>query len=230
MNQPKFQFALRHRHAMGPARAVARAPMYRRALKPNRSMGWQALAAAVLVVALHGSALYLLGRDSTAAPPQVSVPLSVSFTTAAEPAPARTIRKPPPAKPSPAPPPAAPEPAEAARAAVSAPDIADPPSAEAEPRAISAPRFDAAYLNNPAPAYPSLSRRLGEEGRVLLRVFVGADGRARELQVQTSSGYARLDHAAHDAVARWRFLPARRGDEPVGAWVLVPVSFTLKQG
>lgn len=246
MNQPKFQFALRHRGATGPVSAVARVPMYRRALGPNRSTGWQAAVVMVLVVALHGGALYLFGNGSTAAPPQVSVPLreglmnSIFVTPAkAEPAPARTIRKPPPAKsslasrraaePIPAPP-AVPEPIEAARAAAPAPDVADSQSAEAEPRAISAPRFDAAYLANPVPAYPSLSRRLGEEGRVLVRVFVAPDGRAREVHVARSSGYARLDRAAREVVARWRFLPARQGDQPVGAWVVVPISFALKQG
>lgn len=237
MNQPKFQFALRHRGATGPVSAVARVPMYRRALGPNRSTGWQAAVVMVLVVALHGGALYLFGNGSTAAPPQVSVPLSVSFATAAEPA--RTIRKPPPAKsslasrqaaePNPAPP-AAPAPIEAARAAAPASDVADSQSADAEPRAISAPRFDAAYLANPVPAYPSLSRRLGEEGRVLVRVFVAPDGRAREAHVARSSGYVRLDRAAREVVARWRFLPARQGDQPVGAWVVVPISFALKQG
>ena len=37
------------------------------------------------------------------------------------------------------------------------------------------PNFNAAYLHNPAPHYPSVSKRLGEQGRVLLRVQVSAD-------------------------------------------------------
>jgi len=93
---------------------------------------------------------------------------------------------------------------------------------------VAPPRFDADYLHNPAPAYPALSRRLGEEGRVLLRVYVHADGSAGQVEVRESSGYERLDRAAREAVARWRFVPARQGERPVAAWVLVPISFSLR--
>ncbi|HEX5801848.1 MAG TPA: energy transducer TonB [Azospira sp.] len=93
---------------------------------------------------------------------------------------------------------------------------------------LSEPRFDADYLANPAPAYPPLSRRLGEEGRVLLRVYVEASGRPGRIELKTSSDSPRLDAAAQDAVRRWQFVPARRGDDAVDAWVLVPVVFNLK--
>ena len=99
---------------------------------------------------------------------------------------------------------------------------------QATPAAVSAARFDAAYLNNPAPAYPMLSRRLREEGEVMLRVLVAADGQPKRIEVRTGSGSERLDRAAEDAVARWRFVPARRGDTAVEAWVLVPIVFKLK--
>lgn len=89
------------------------------------------------------------------------------------------------------------------------------------------PRFDAGYLNNPAPAYPALSRRNGEEGKVLLRVLVSADGKAQEVLLHQGSGFVRLDDAALDAVRRWRFVPARRGDDAFSDWVIVPVVFKL---
>ncbi|NWG87546.1 MAG: energy transducer TonB [Hydrogenophilaceae bacterium] len=126
---------------------------------------------------------------------------------------------------------AAPQPAETTAAvrplpAVAAPAV--PTSAASSPApAITQPRFDAEYLNNPRPSYPALSRRLGEEGRVLLRVLVSSEGRAREVRVKESSGSARLDQAARDAVDRWRFVPARQGSEPIEAWVLVPITFSL---
>jgi protein TonB len=97
-----------------------------------------------------------------------------------------------------------------------------PPAAEFTP-----PVFNADYLDNPAPAYPLISRRLGEQGRVLLRVRVGTGGQAELIEVHGSSGFARLDDAARDTVRRWRFAPARRGDAPVPAWVLIPISFRL---
>lgn len=92
----------------------------------------------------------------------------------------------------------------------------------------SPPRFDADYLKNPAPTYPPLSRRLHEEGALVLRVWVEPTGRPGQIEVKTSSGSPRLDHAAQEAVWRWHFLPARHGNEVVGAWVLVPITFVLK--
>jgi protein TonB len=90
-----------------------------------------------------------------------------------------------------------------------------------------APQYSAAYLNNPRPDYPIMSRRLGEEGKVVLSVFVGTNGRPEKVELKSSSGFDRLDQAARDAVSQWQFIPARRGDEPVAAWVFVPVPFRL---
>lgn len=98
----------------------------------------------------------------------------------------------------------------------------------AAPAPFVAPRFDAAYLKNPPPPYPPLSRRLGEQGRVMVRVFVDTSGAPAQIELRESSGHRRLDDAAASAVRRWRFVPARRGTEPVGAWVLVPISFNLR--
>lgn len=102
------------------------------------------------------------------------------------------------------------------------------PPASAQVQSVQ-PRFDADYLDNPKPAYPPLSRRMGEEGRVVLRVQVATNGLPTEVAIQTTSGSARLDQAAFEAVRRWKFVPARRGDETVAAWVLVPIVFSLKE-
>lgn len=98
---------------------------------------------------------------------------------------------------------------------------------QATPAAVSAARFDAAYLQNPQPPYPSMSRRLGEEGKVLLKVRVLPDGNPASVDVEKSSSFGRLDEAAKQAVARWRFVPAKRGDEPIEASVIVPIVFRL---
>lgn len=90
------------------------------------------------------------------------------------------------------------------------------------------PRYDAAYLNNPDVRYPALSRRMREEGSVMLRVFVSADGRAEKVEVSRSSGSPRLDKAASTSVSGWRFVPARKGERNVASWVLVPVVFKLE--
>jgi protein TonB len=90
------------------------------------------------------------------------------------------------------------------------------------------PRFDAAYLKNPSPVYPSMARRRGEQGRVYLRVYVSSEGSALRVEIRTSSGSTLLDQAAKEAVERWRFVPAKQGDQPVEAWVVVPIVFTLE--
>ena len=90
------------------------------------------------------------------------------------------------------------------------------------------PVFNASYLDNPAPVYPPLARRMGEEGRVMLRVYVEASGLASKVEIRTSSGSERLDQAALEAVKRWKFVPARHGDLAVPAYVVVPVSFSLR--
>ncbi len=116
--------------------------------------------------------------------------------------------------------PLAPEPAH------SSPDV--PPSpAPTAPVPIDPPSFTASYLDNPAPEYPPLARRSGEQGRVILRVHVTADGKADAVELRTSSGSQRLDQAAIETVKRWRFVPARQGSNAVTAWVLVPIAFSL---
>lgn len=89
------------------------------------------------------------------------------------------------------------------------------------------PIFDADYLNNPAPSYPALSRRLREEGVVYVRVYVSPDGLPERIELKTSSGSKRLDEAALLIVQKWRFVPARRGAQSVAAWVSVPIAFSL---
>jgi protein TonB len=78
------------------------------------------------------------------------------------------------------------------------------------------------------PSYPSTARRLGVEGTTLLKVYVAADGRVTDVQVDQSAGHPDLDRAAAEAVRRWKFEPGRRGSEPVGMWVRLPVQFVLK--
>ena len=102
------------------------------------------------------------------------------------------------------------------------------PSPPAAPVAVATPaRFDADYLQNPAPAYPAVSKRLHEEGTVLLLVRVSAKGEAARVQIQQGSGFMRLDEVAVKTVQQWRFIPARQGVEAVAASVVVPIVFRL---
>lgn len=96
------------------------------------------------------------------------------------------------------------------------------------PAPVIPPRVDAAHLNNPVPAYPPLSRKLGEQGQVVFDVYILADGTVGEIKLKTSSGFSRLDTAAREAVQRWRYVPARRGNVAIAFWYVQPVSFSLR--
>ncbi|MFO1377486.1 MAG: energy transducer TonB [Steroidobacteraceae bacterium] len=80
------------------------------------------------------------------------------------------------------------------------------------------------------PPYPSASRRLGEEGKVILLVRVGVDGRVVDASVDQSSGFPRLDEAAQQHVIKYyRFKPAMSAGTPVETQVRVPISFKLEE-
>ena len=100
---------------------------------------------------------------------------------------------------------------------------------EPSPAPVIPPRSDANYLNNPAPAYPQASRRLREEGVVVLEILVKADGSLGEMRLKKSSGYPRLDEAAQRAVKNWHFVPAKRGDEAIDYMYELPIEFSLNR-
>ena len=111
----------------------------------------------------------------------------------------------------------------------SAPVAAAPVTATPTPSPkIALPSTQADYLNNPKPAYPALSRRLGEQGRAVVRVLIGADGLPQKAELYASSGFERLDRAALDTVMRWRYVPGKRGDVPEAMWFNVPLNFVLE--
>lgn len=139
----------------------------------------------------------------------------------------KTAKKTPPPRPQPRPV-NKPAPTVAEPAVTSAPADVPVNTPRAAPPATAA-RYDADYLDNPAPAYPPLSRRLGEEGKVVLRVQVSAAGKPLSVKVQKSSGITRLDKAAQAAVEKWRFVPSRQGEQAITSWVDVPIQFSLKQ-
>ena len=101
---------------------------------------------------------------------------------------------------------------------------------QAEPiGSIVGPLFNVDYLRNPKPAYPLIARRLRLEGTTIVRVLVSPAGKAEIVQLGTSSGSNVLDQAALNAVREWSFVPARQGNQPVSAWVDVPIRFRLTE-
>ena len=95
--------------------------------------------------------------------------------------------------------------------------------------AVYMPNADASELNNPKPPYPAISRRLGEQGRVILKACVSSVGGIDSLSLIKSSGFDRLDRIALETVQRWKFIPARRGQQPVAMCYQLPIQFTLEK-
>jgi protein TonB len=90
-----------------------------------------------------------------------------------------------------------------------------------------APGFAVGSGANPLPDYPYRARRAGHQGRVVLKVAVGADGVPVTVTVERSSGHDSLDDAALDTVRRWRFAPATAGGVAVPGTIEVPITFRL---
>lgn len=99
------------------------------------------------------------------------------------------------------------------------------PSATALPKLISAVE----YIRQPLPQYPLASRRLREEGLVMLRVLIDERGKAVQIELHRSSGHERLDRAACEAVAHAKFKPYIEDGVAQLAFALVPIEFTLNQ-
>jgi len=88
--------------------------------------------------------------------------------------------------------------------------------------------FRANYAHNPKPEYPTIAKSRGWQGKVMLRVQVSAEGLSDAVAVENSSGHEILDESAVEAVKKWRFIPAKRGETAVASSVIVPIIFTLR--
>lgn len=209
-----------------------------------RPVSIQQVAGLAIVLALHAAALWGLWQHRLISSPQEAMTLFVNFIAPPVPEKKEEPKRPPPPKPKPI---EKPQPRQlVAETPVVAPNdyIAPPPPPKPEP--IRAPVVEAPPLPLPvdpvalsselsvacpervAPAYPSQSRRFGEEGTVVLRVELDEAGVVTHARIQTSSGHARLDEAALSAVRTWRCNPARRHGQPVRAVALQPFKFILQ--
>ena len=97
------------------------------------------------------------------------------------------------------------------------------------PETYTEANFKANYGINPKPVYPPLAVHRGWEGKVLLRVSVSAEGTPLSVSIHQSSGHESLDESAVEAVEKWKFIPAKKGDKAVPCNVIVPINFSLNQ-
>jgi protein TonB len=198
------------------------------------------------VVAFHVAALWALQTGLIQRAVEIVVPAEILAQIVAPPAP--KVEPPPPPPPAPkqpiikrAPQPLAikdPTPAPNAPTGVvepqpPAPPIAAPapapaPPAPPAPAKVELPSSDADYLQNPKPSYPAISKRLGEQGKVIVRVLIGTDGAAQKAEIRQSSGFERLDQAAMNTVLKWRYVPGKRAGVAEAMWFNVPINFVLE--
>jgi protein TonB len=83
------------------------------------------------------------------------------------------------------------------------------------------------YILPPQTVYPPMSKRMGEQGKVVLRILVGENGKPDQVLVQTSSGFTRLDEAGRQAGLRAVFKPHMEDGRPVPVYVILPLNFQL---
>lgn len=201
-----------------------------------RSDTWQGAGGLALVLALHGAALYVLLSHRILPVPDEVVTLFVDTVTLQPPpkeAPRPQPEKRRPPEPQPSPRLAAQAPVVSAAEPVAPPPPPAPAVVEAPPPRPAGPVALAGELSvscpeRTPPRYPPQSRRLGEEGKVVLRVELDAQGGVSVAQIATASGFARLDEAALAAVKAWRCTPALRDGRPVRAVALQPFVFMLQ--
>lgn len=205
------------------------------------------LAGLLFVLALHGAALYGLWSYRIIPTPEEAITLMVNLINPPPPEQPKPPRPEPPKPPKPEPlkpppehphlvveaPPVLPDepvafvPPPAPAIVAPPPPVIEVPPLPPQPVVLSGELSVSCPERSP-PNYPKQAVRLNEQGRVVVRVELGEDGRVANAAVKTSSGYRRLDDAALDAVKTWRCKPATRHGVAVPAVALQPFNFTLE--
>jgi len=90
--------------------------------------------------------------------------------------------------------------------------------------------FDKApqFINKEEPIYPAIGREGGVEGVVNLMVYVGGDGKVKNVIVTGPMQIAAFNEAAVEAAYKCTFTPATSGGRAIGVWLAMPVDFHLK--
>ena len=189
-----------------------------------REMVSQAMPMFIDVVAVDAPPVPVPVPVAVPPPPSLQKPLPTSaplpvIAAAPSPAPAAFT-----APVEPTPPPVAAPVVMVAPAVVAAPP---PPVAPPAPKMI--PPSAVLFTEPPPVVYPRISRRSNESGRVMVRAYIDTTGVPRQVQVEKSSGFARLDEAALSAVQKSRLKPHTENGQPVEGWARIPIDFDLEK-
>ena len=225
--------------------SLARMPGSPQAPRPygTRSAG-QARRRRILIAAMlavHG--VVVMGLLDASRPRDAATEASPVFLAVvdapAPPTPSRPLPPPPrlvaPTVPPLALPLIAPEPAPSPSPLVATAIAPPPAAAPAEPSppvavtlaARTIPSAGVQFLLPPAPVYSRISARMRESGQALIRVFIDEAGLPRNVQLLTSTGFARLDDSALAAVRNARFKPYVENGIAVAGWASIPIEFEL---
>lgn len=222
-----------------------------------KNFAWDKLAGLAFVFIVHGAVLYGLWSYKIIPVPDEAMTLMVNFISPPTPEqpklpqPEPKPRQPSPVEPLPslpqlvvqapvvlpdepvAPPPPLPEPVAipsppSLEPVVIAPPAPPPPQVTlpAEPVMLTG-ELSVICPDRVAPHYPEMSKRINEQGKVVLRVELGEDGKVSNATIKTSSGFSRLDEAALVAVKTWRCNPLIRNTFAVRAIALQVFNFSL---
>ncbi|WP_429614593.1 energy transducer TonB [Variovorax sp. W2I14] len=202
------------------------------------------------VVLFHAAALWALQSGLLRRAAEVVIPVEImsQFIEAPKPKVEPPPPPPPPPKVTKAPPPPRPQairepkPTPAPQAPVGTTEPPPPPAPPAPPTppappalppappappAVQLPSSNADYLQNPKAVYPAMSKRLGEQGKVIVKVLVGADGLPKSAEIKKSSGFERLDEAAIEYIMKCRFVPGKVNGVVQAMSYDAPVNYVL---
>ncbi|KHK51631.1 energy transducer TonB [Ralstonia sp. A12] len=135
-------------------------------------------------------------------------------------------------KPTPMPTPTLP-PSDNAPVAPATPPAPPAPPAEPAPAPAAAPSgpisvgINDIQCSDPQPAYPSMSQKMGEEGRAMVKLSIGTAGEVTNVAVTSSSGSPRLDRAATEAARSIKCTPYKQNGHAVPVVASKPYVFKL---
>jgi protein TonB len=85
-----------------------------------------------------------------------------------------------------------------------------------------------AFLHREMPIYPMMARKLGREGKVMLKLTIDEKGNLSDVEVIDKAGYE-FTEAAVEAVKKSTFLPAKKDGKPIASRALLPIRFQLER-
>lgn len=102
----------------------------------------------------------------------------------------------------------------------------DPPKPP-EPVTVG-PQPDPRYAGDYQPPYPPQLLRTGVEGKAVVRVLIGADGRVRQVEIVSADDPLFADATERQALRKWRFRPATRDGVAFDSWTTMTVKFQIR--